>query len=88
MSTLLHELTHAWQFANIDADKLDLKYIEGHSTYVEIECTRELGQVVYADFLERSVLSVNNEYSQGLRYWKECIRHEADKNIFHHIQQM
>lgn len=88
IATLMHELTHAWQFANINADKMDLKYIEGHSTYVEIECSRALGQTVYADFWEKSVLAGSDEYAQGLRYWKDRLRVESDKNIFHHIQKM
>lgn len=88
LSTLMHELTHAWQHANIDVDNIELKYLEGHSTYVEIECTRRLGQPVYADFWERSVLAGSDEYAQGLRYWKDRLKIESDKNIFHHMAQM
>ena len=88
LSTLMHELTHAWQFDNIDADRLDLMYIEGHSTYVEIECMRKLSQNVYADFWEKRVESSNDEYSRGLLYWRNRLRSESDKNIFHHIASM
>ena len=87
LATLMHELTHAWQHENIQKD-LDLMYIEGHSTFVEIECTRLLGQRAYANYLEKSILSRNDEYAQGLRYWKERMKIESDKNIFHHILLM
>ena len=88
LSTLIHELTHAWQHDNLNVDKIDLKYLEGHSVYVEIECSRILGQRIYADFMERSVLSGDDVYAWGLQYWKDYLRTESDKNIFHHIQQM
>ena len=89
LATLMHELTHAWQHANLpDMDKLALKYIEGHATYVEIECTRLLGQKMYADFWERNVEAGNDVYAEGLLYWKERLKQESDKNIFKHIKEM
>ena len=88
LSTLMHELTHAWQHANIDTNRLALKYIEGHSTYVEIECTRLMKQSVYANFWEASVLAGDDVYAQGLRYWKDRLKTESDKNVFHHMLQL
>jgi len=88
LSTLMHELTHAWQYANLDMKRLDLKYIEGHSTYVEIQCTRALGDTVYADFWESNVETRNDPYGEGYRYWKRRMRQESDKNIFHHIRHL
>lgn len=88
LSTLIHELTHAWQHYNLDINKLDLMYIEGHSAYVEIECMRTLSQSVYADYWEKCVEAVDNEYSRGLIYWKNRLHSESDKNIFHHMASM
>lgn len=88
LSTLMHELTHAWQHANLDMGRLSLKFIEGHSTYVEIECTRELGDSVYADFWEQSVEAGTDVYAEGYRYWKRFIAKESDKNIFNHIRNL
>ena len=88
LATLMHELTHAWQHENIDMTKLDKKFIEGHCVYVELECSRLLGQRVYADFWERMIESGKDEYSEGLRYWKERMKHESVKNIFRHIAKM
>ena len=88
LATLLHELTHAWQYDNIDINKPDSKIIKGHRIYVEIECTRLLGHGIYADFWERTVEAGNDEYADGLRYWQERMKHESNKNIFTHIADM
>lgn len=87
MSTLLHELTHAWQKDNIDVNKVGLKYIEGHASYVEVECLRLLKQSTYADFLENSLIASSSEYGEGYRFWKDYLALESDKNIFKHIKE-
>ncbi len=84
LSTLIHEMTHAWQFANIDVSKRELKYIEGHAVYVELECLRKLAQTVYADFMENNLIAGNDDvYCRGYLMWCEKMKNEADKNIFH-----
>lgn len=88
LSTLLHELTHAWQYANLNVDGIELKYIEGHSTYVEIECMRRLGQERFADFNERCIMEQGDVYTDGLNYWRAHLRTETDKNIFHHMLKL
>ena len=80
-------MTHAWQHSN-GVSHLDLKYREGHSTFVEIECTRELGDVVYANFMEKNLEADNSAYGEGFRYWKETVANESDKNIFNLILRM
>lgn len=85
LSTLVHELTHAWQHANIDINNAELKYIEGHSSYVEVECLRSIQQSTYADFLENNLLTDESVYGEGFRFWKAYISDENDKNIFHHV---
>lgn len=82
LSTLIHELTHAWQAEHVNMDKLGIQIIEGHSTFVEIECLRKLGQFIYTDFWEKTVLNRNDDYSKGLQYWKSLMQSESDKNIF------
>lgn len=88
ISTLVHELTHAWQFANLKIGKIDLKYLEGHASYVEVECLRLLKQSIYADFLENSLIVSQSEYGTGYRFWKEYLATESDKNIFKNIKTM
>lgn len=85
MSTLMHELTHAWQFANLEISKFDLMYLEGHTSYVEVECLRLLKQPMYGGFLEDVLTKGTDVYSEGYRFWKDYLRNETDKNIFHHI---
>lgn len=88
LSTLIHELTHAWQAEHVNMDKLGDQIIEGHSTFVEIECLRKLGQSLYADFWKKTVLNRNDDYSKGLQYWTSLLQSESDKNIFNHMLKM
>lgn len=86
LSTLLHELTHAWQHVNISME-IEIHFLEGHTSYVEVECMRVLRQAVYADFMHNSLMQAQDEYGQGYRLWRDYLRDESDKNIFHHIQK-
>ncbi|MCI5700925.1 MAG: hypothetical protein MR308_11205 [Lachnospiraceae bacterium] len=79
--TMIHELTHAWQFDNLDVRKLNRKYptealklLEGHSSYMEIDAMRKLGEVEYAEYLERELLLRNDEYGEGYRMLKEHLQ--------------
>ena len=78
---MIHELTHAWQFDNLDVRKLNRKYptealklLEGHSSYMEIDAMRKLGEVEYAEYLERELLLRNDEYGEGYRMLKEHLQ--------------
>lgn len=88
LSTLIHELTHAWQGENLEINRIDTKFLEGHSTYVEIECLRKLGQTLYANYWEDSVLSRSDVYAEGLKHWKSVLQSSSDKNIFHHMLKL
>ena len=91
LSTLIHELTHAWQDANVNMNKLSNKIIEGHSTFVEIQCLRRIGQTIYAEYWEKSVLSRTDDYAEGLRYWQSLIDPDdpdPEKNIFHQMLKL
>lgn len=85
MSTLVHELTHAWQHANVDMSKIELMYVEGHTSYVEVECLREKKQAVYAKWLEDNLRSRTDEYGEGFKAWEGYLRDKSDRNIFHHF---
>lgn len=88
VSTLIHELTHAWQFANLDVKNIELKYIEGHTAYVEVECLRLMKQNAFADFYEDALLLDQTVYGEGYRFWKNYLCHENNKNIFTNIKEM
>lgn len=83
-STLVHELTHSWQHVNINMNA-NLSFIEGHTSYVEVECLKLRKQDAYARFLDECLMRANDEYGEGYRYWKSFMSTESDKNIFHHI---
>ena len=69
-------------------NRIDVKYIEGHAVYVEIECMRKLGQERYADFDERCVMAQNDVYTEGLKYWRAHMMTEPEKNIFVHMKKL
>lgn len=84
-STLVHELTHAWQHENINMN-IELYFLEGHTSYVEVECMRLRKQNVYAQFQDQSLTGAEDEYGKGYRYWKAVLKDDSDKNIFHHMR--
>ncbi len=92
LSTLMHELTHAWQHENLGlkrcTDINNLSAIEGHASYVEVECLKVLKQRNYAGFMDKNLMASPQEdpYGAGYRYWKSRLVNEEDKNIFHHIE--
>lgn len=82
--TMIHELTHAWQCAELDVKKLQRKkseeyllYLEGHACYMEVEVMRKLGEEEYADFLERQFEQLDDEYGRGYRMMKELFEEKA-----------
>lgn len=82
--TMIHELTHAWQFANLDLKKLRRKksgeylfYLEGHAVYMEIDAMRKLGEDEYADFLERQFEMRDDEYGKGYRMMRQIFEQKA-----------
>jgi len=90
LATLIHELTHAWQHKNASWILTDdnLKYCEGHTMYTEIECMYALKEVAFAERLEKDTEARDDEYGEGFRYWKEYLKGQTDKNIFHHINDI
>lgn len=90
LSTLIHELTHAWQHKNAAwlMTKDNIKTCEGHAMYTEIECMYALKEITYADKLDKATVNRKDVYGEGYRFWKEYMKKETDKNIFHQIEKM
>ena len=90
-STLIHELTHAWQHVNLDLkqlmsrlpvterDRLRLLLLEGHAVYVEIETMRKKNEEAYAERLQAITLLRDDEYGQGYRLIYDYIRSKEDE---------
>lgn len=84
--TMIHELTHAWQFAELDVKKLQKKhpkdyllYLEGHACYMEVDVMKKLGEEEYAEFLDRQFKQRKDEYGRGYRMIQKIIlEKEAD----------
>lgn len=88
--TMIHELTHAWQFDNVDVAKLKRKYsdkfllfLEGHASYMEVDGMRKLGEVEYAAYLERILINRSDEYGEGYRMLKDYLESEEKKGSHH-----
>jgi hypothetical protein len=67
LSTLAHELTHIWQFENLDVHVLDLEDLEGFATWVEVHMMTELGETPYAEMLIEQLERRQDEYGRGYR---------------------
>lgn len=78
-STIIHELTHAWQHDALPLKELSKTFpkavrkkrlqllIEGHAVYVEIEAMREKGETEYAARLDRYYKDGNDVYGLGYK---------------------
>ena len=101
--TMIHELPHCWQFDNTNVVKLKRKnkdkyllFLEGHSSYMEVDAMRKLGETEYADFIERQLMLREDEYGAGYRMLKEYLEteeqngshytpYEAFKNLINNL---
>ncbi len=88
-STLIHELTHAWQFHNSDfiqrLQKLLQQYpkkeralirlliLEGHSVYMEVETMRRMHEESYADRIHAAYMQRQDEYGTGYRLVRDYL---------------
>ena len=103
-STLLHELTHCWQYDRLniralvrkfpkkDAQKNLLLLLEGHAMYVEVDAMRRLNELEYADRIEAETRARKDEYGVGYRLLYDYIHEEEEKgshiNAFTAMEQL
>lgn len=85
-STIIHELTHAWQNDNLPirvlkkslnklkaSKRLEL-LLEGHAVYIEIEAMSKHGEVEYAERLKNSYIASKDVYGLGYVLIDEYIK--------------
>ncbi len=88
-STLIHELTHAWQFhepefrdnlqrvlrkyPRKDRDRIRLLILEGHAVFMEVETMRKLREDAYADRVHAASMQRQDEYGIGYRMLRDYI---------------
>lgn len=83
---LAHELTHMWQFDNIQTS--DLEYIEGHASYVEVQYMRHENRKAFADWQEESLNTRQDEYGKGFRRLKAELEARGDYNSFSYMVEL
>lgn len=88
LATLIHELTHAWQWREGKVGNLETYIKEGHSMYTEVECMRDAGYEEYANHIHETTINRDDEYGEGYRYWLAKLEKEEDKNIFRQIVKL
>ena len=69
MKTLVHEMTHIWQYSNMKAmiSERDLIAIEGMAVWTEAQFLTSIGMKERADAYIANRLMQNNEYGLGLK---------------------
>lgn len=74
-STIVHELTHIWQYENwgdkIPSSQENLPVYEGMAVWTEIQMMLSHGQAQRAKRYEYLRLQIHDEYGDGLRMYKQ-----------------
>lgn len=88
--TLIHELSHTWQFDELplkklyeklpgtkeQKDALQLMLLEGHAVYMEIETMRRLHEEEYAKYLHEYTMMRKDEYGNGYRLVADYLKNK------------
>ena len=79
-----HELTHVWQYWNLNLDEIDLTWIEGHARWVEAQYLTEDYRVSphAAQYAARLEAQEQSPYGPGLRQMTHAIQAQGGKNPF------
>lgn len=83
---LAHELTHMWQFDNIKMS--DLRYIEGHASFVEVQYMRHEKRKDFAEWQEDSLNIRQDEYGEGYRILKDELEDRGEFNSFAYMLEL
>ena len=89
--TLIHELTHLWQYDNLEISRAQarlpvppwqkakkmLTILEGHAVYVEVETMRRLNEEGYAADLHDRYMAREDEYGEGYRTMRRYFEEKA-----------
>ena len=83
---IIHELTHFWQFDNIVCNNQE--YMEGHSSFVEIQYLRYLKENTWADRREGLLEQRGDVYGKGFRQLKKELTERGDLNSFTYMKEL
>ncbi|SDB19026.1 Transglutaminase-like domain-containing protein [Ruminococcaceae bacterium FB2012] len=81
LSVLAHELTHFWQYGSINMG-IDLKYIEGHASYVEQQFLQHEHYYGLAEWKKNELSARTDEYGEGWRWLDTELDQRLDYNSF------
>jgi hypothetical protein len=81
LGTLIHEMTHIWQFDNLDMEKMEREhgdlYEEGHATWVEVQCLNERGiGIIYSEYQ----MQRDDVYGNGARAIETLVLSRSPSN--------
>ncbi|MCM3691067.1 hypothetical protein [Neobacillus niacini] len=71
LSTLAHELTHIWQYENLQVNQLEIEELEGFASWVEVHMMTQMGEVPYANMLKEQLENRQDPYGRGYRLIEE-----------------
>ncbi|MBR6808797.1 MAG: hypothetical protein IKM64_00840 [Clostridia bacterium] len=81
LSTLVHELTHFWQYDHIHTH--DKVAIEGHTSYMEVQYMRALGYERHARYLDSNLRSrTDDNYGKGYVWLTAMMQSRPDNDPF------
>ena len=84
LRTLVHELTHIWQFNNLKCD--DIVAIEGHSSYMEVRYLHDLGYNALSEETKMNLqLRTNDEYGKGFAQLCAIMAGRTDDDTFKYM---
>lgn len=97
-STLIHELTHAWQFhdpdfsGNLprvlrkypkkDQDRIRLQILEGHAAFMEVHTMEKLHEEAYSQRLHESYMTREDVYGVGYRMLRDYILAQGEEGSY------
>lgn len=97
-STLIHELTHAWQhhdpefvqllpkalrkFPLAKRKLMRLLLLEGHAVFMEVETMRRMQELAYSRRLQESYLQRDDEYGRGYRLVHDYILDQSQAGSY------
>jgi hypothetical protein len=89
LSTVVHELTHIWQNANLDTmlmrEKADLLFIEGHAVWASVKVLEHKN---IAEEYRKHYDNRDDEYGNGFKTIKELLKKQSIDNAFVMLKQM
>ena len=88
-TVLAHELTHFWQYQNLNMNnpELTLPWIEGHASYIGLEYYRFLGNRYSYEREKKQLLARDDEYGTGYRMLCAGMEQEGIENPFEYMRK-